>query len=523
MKFYYSLLISLCITTGLMAQLPGSLDSSFNQTGIVTLAPGTQHDVCHGLAVQPDEKIIFTGSARITATSGFTFDMVVGRMNADGTLDVTFGNNGYYNLGSTGGSVFGYDVRLQPDGKIVVCGGYSLTASNTEFLVVRLNPDGTPDTTFGGGDGISIITGNTSEDYAYAVRIRSDEKIVLAGTSKVPGFTYNKAAVLRLLPDGSPDTTFGTMGMTLIQPLSNVSYNFRAMDLDDGESIIAAGYLYQNNNDGFFMAGFTEDGLLKSTFANNGIYTGLSFSTAYDLVVDGGQLYSCGRTITSMGSDMAVARFDTLGVLDNTWGFTGLVLTDINAADVALALAIQYDGKVLLTGSSGPGGLGDRNFTTVRYTTSGLLDTGFGTSGIAIHPASTGFEDANAIALQADGKILTGGFAQFSNNDMVIMRLQNNIGGVGISEPLSSVSVTAFPVPLSGNLLTLHCGDLKNETNYKISITDVTGKMVSMQEVTCINGNLGLSLDEPLSNGIYHARILSNEVNVIAPFIIQRP
>jgi len=522
MKIASLLLFFLIITSGAPAQSPGSLDTSFNQTGVVILGPGSLHDVCHGLVVQPDEKIVFTGSARITASTGFTFDLVVGRLNPNGSLDVTFGNNGYYSLGSPGGSVFGYDVQLQPDGKIVVCGGYSVTSANTEFLVVRLNSDGTPDTTFGGGDGISIITGNTSEDYAYAVRIRADEKLVVAGSSKVPGFIYNRATVLRLMPDGSSDTTFGTMGMTMIQPQPAVSYNFRAMDLTDNESIIATGYIYQNNDEGFFMAGFTEDGQLNNAFATNGVYTGLSFSYAYDLKISGQYVYAGGKTNTSLGSDMAIARFDTLGMLDNTWGSTGLVLTDINAVDAALALAVQNDGKVLMTGSTGPGGLGDRNFTTVRYSPSGFLDTGFGTNGIAIHPASTAFEDANAITLQPDGKILLGGFAAFNNNEMVFMRLHNNISGTGVSETGLTENINAFPVPLSGHELTLSSELFQDGNTYEVVITDLSGKVAARRNIICRDSKIKLVVEARLINGMYHAHIQSERATVAVPFIINR-
>lgn len=522
-KTLLNVLLTLLYFSG-SAQNPGTLDTSFNSTGITTLQPGTLNDVVYGLAVQPDAKIVFCGVGRITASSGFTSDMIIGRLNANGTIDASFANNGYYNVASTGGSVFGYDVKLQIDGKIVVCGGYSNTAANPDFITVRLNPDGTPDTTYGNNNGISIIPVDAGEDYAYDLHIRNDGKIILAGSSKVPGFTYSRGVVMQLLDNGSIDTTFGTQGKTLVQLTSTSSETFRCMDVTPGGSIIAAGYSYQNNNENFFMTGFTENGILNTSFANNGTAFGGLMAYAYDIIVNGNSVFAGGKSSNSSGNDMAIICYDTLGIIKTTWANNGIASANYNAVDVCLGLVIQPDGSLLAGGTSGLAGpFADRNFFATRYTQSGMLDTNFGTNGYVTYSIGSAFDDANAIALQTDGKILLGGFAALGNNDMVIVRLLNDSSGVstGIPSTISNRNkIKIYPSPLSGDLFYLS-GDFYPNEQLTISIYKIRGELI----LNVVKNNATeneVTLPPTLSNGIYYVNVVSHLRTEAAPLIINR-
>jgi uncharacterized delta-60 repeat protein len=488
----------------------GALDVTFDSDGIVRLGPGTLHDVAYAIAIQPDQKTVFAGVARITSTTGFTSDLVIGRLKTDGSPDSTFANNGLYNLASAGGSIFGYDVKIQPDGKIVVCGGYSVTADNTDFIVVRLTADGTPDATFGGGDGISIVQVGLSEDYAYDLELLPSGKILLAGASSVPGFTYKRAVVMRLLPDGTLDNSFGTGGYTTLQLGGNSEDSFRCISVLASGRFIAAGYSTINNTENALMAGFEADGTLNTDFAINGIYSGATISEVFDMAVDGNAVYLAGRISSTGGFDMGLSCFDTTGTVNTSFGSGGTVMANYNPIDAALGVTVQADGKIICVGTTGQGAFGNRDMFITRYLPTGVIDPTFATGGYAIIPVSASFEEANCIALQADGKIILAGFASFTNNDMVFIRLTNDLS-VGLSGSPERNDITVYPVPITGSTLWVNASDGFG-TAIHVELLDMQGRRVAIHGLPQHGGPIDIQLPADLPAGTYTLRILSDGV-----------
>src|SRR5580765_1704166 len=149
---FRAVLLTAVVATSAFAQQPGDLDLTFSGDGKVveTLPPvPTQtgrKDSAHAVAIQPDGKIVVAG----TSYSGFlivSYDFIVARYNPDGSLDTTFGLVGMVLTDVTGDSDYALAVAIQPDGKIVVAGSGS-GASVSSALLVRYNSDGTLDTTF---------------------------------------------------------------------------------------------------------------------------------------------------------------------------------------------------------------------------------------------------------------------------------------------------------------------------------------------------------------------------------------
>jgi len=510
MRKTLTILAGILFLTNLKANAQaGSLDLSFSTDGIAVFGPGSLQDVVYAISLQNDQKIVFTGVARITSTTGFTSDLVVGRLNTDGSLDSSFGTNGIYNLAAANGSVFGYDVKIQPDGKIVVCGGYSVTASNTDFITLRLNTDGTPDTTFGGGDGISIIPVGSSEDYAYELEILAGGEIILAGTSSVPGFTYERGIVMRLLADGSLDNTFGASGYTSLQLSPNSAETFRCMEVLPSGKIVAAGYSYVNNTEYLLMAAFTPDGNIDSTFALNGVFTGSSISQAFDMASDGNLIYLSGRITTSGGYDMGICCFDTSGSPNVSFGQGGTVVANYNPIDAGLGIALQPDGKIICVGTSGLGTFGNRDMLVTRYLPTGVIDPAFAGTGYVIIPVSSNFEEANSVALQADGKIVLGGFASFSNNEMVFIRLNNDLAA-GISTDAAANAFTVFPVPLTGNTLMISASILPAEKSMTCELIDMTGRLLVSRVLTAEEHLMEFNIPSETPAGTYLIRLVSD-------------
>jgi uncharacterized delta-60 repeat protein len=181
----------------------GSLDVDFGTGGIAHLdLPGSEN-VLVGVAETFDQKIVMAGKH----FSGSGDDFLVVRLDPDGTLDASFGSGGYVIL-DAGGAEFALDVVAHPDGRISVVGDYE-SGANDDLLIARFVGDGGLDTSFGGGAGYVITSLNTGQDEAYAATLQRDGKLVVAGHSEQDAF------VARFLADGSLDTGFAGSGFSV--------------------------------------------------------------------------------------------------------------------------------------------------------------------------------------------------------------------------------------------------------------------------------------------------------------------
>src|SRR4029079_12955967 len=143
-------------------------------------------------------------------------DFVVARYNPDGTLDRTFGSRGRVKTDFPGLAAVASSVVIQPDGKIVVAGGaFPLFTFLGDFKIVRYNPDGSLDESFGSG-GIVTTSFPGQGSYAFSVALQPDGKIIAAGTDFVNFSSEDDSdtdfALERYNPDGTPDSTFGNGG-----------------------------------------------------------------------------------------------------------------------------------------------------------------------------------------------------------------------------------------------------------------------------------------------------------------------
>lgn len=165
----------------------------------------------------------------------------------------------------------------------------------------------------------------------------------------------------------------------------------------------------------FNLQGITA-GILDPTFGTGGIATtnisGVDIANAIAIQADG-KIVIAGYSLDLISSllDFAVARYNPDGTLDLTFGTGGIVTTNISGSDIAFAIAIQADGKIVVAGTSSCLGTGLCDFALARYNTDGTLDQSFGTGGIVTNDITrTGNTDiVFAVAIQADGKIVAAG------------------------------------------------------------------------------------------------------------------
>ncbi|MFN2513497.1 MAG: hypothetical protein ABR568_19015 [Pyrinomonadaceae bacterium] len=390
---------------------PGDLDPTFGSGGIViTSGSDPNHlNTVWAMAIQADGKIVVVGDGTL---GSFAWDFAVVRYNPDGSLDSSFGGTGITTQ-LTAGYEGASSVAIQADGKIVVAGNR---------YVVRYNPNGSLDTSFN-GSGIVITPGVG----ALAMAIQADGKIVVAG-SGVSGSTSDFALV-RYNADGSLDTTLNGTGKVITPGGSANSVAIQS----DGK-IIAAGSNYDGSNSAFTLVRYNADGTLDTSFNGTGkVITSVSNSggDARDLAIQtDGKIVVAGYSLAAPGSertaDFAVVRYNPDGSLDTSFGGTGKILIPVSDShDSATSVAIQPNGKIVVAGSSGSN-IGS-DFAVIRLNPNGSLDTSFNGTGKVITSVGDSYDHASSVAIQADGKIVVAGDTGSDvNAEFVVVRYQGD-------------------------------------------------------------------------------------------------
>lgn len=327
----------------------GTLDTGFGTAGIATLPAGSSElSIIKGLALDSNGKIVVAG----VGTSGGFFRMAAARLNSDGSLDTTFGASGiFYSPFTSNGSYGAQDVAIQADGKIVLVG-----ETADKFAVVRLNTDGTRDTTGFGNPNGYVTTVIQGYSHALKVAIQSDGKIVVMGQSFTSTFTNFAATVARYNTDGTLDTTFGSPNGYVIDNRLN---DPQAMALQSGNIVVSGGAIVSSIYQ-FAMLRFDANGVSDSTFGTTGLVTtavggaGVS-GEAYSLALTSTGIILAGH-VSTVPAVIGVARYSANGVLDTTFGSPdGYVLTPIGTSPYPYAAIIDGNGKIVIAGGQGSG------------------------------------------------------------------------------------------------------------------------------------------------------------------------
>jgi uncharacterized delta-60 repeat protein len=383
---------------------PGSVDTSF-AGGKVVMSIGASDDYAYGLAVQPDGKILVAG--RVSDGLG---DFALVRLERDGTPDTTFGTGGKVTTSIGAGSETAHAIAVQPDGKIVLAGTSASPTTGQDFALVRYLSDGKLDESF--GDKGKVTTSFTEDtDIAHAILIEPDGRIIVGGEanngSSSSGIDF---ALARYEANGKLDETFGQHGKVTTSISSNGGHDAAyalAIQVVDGERcIVAAG-----GEGDFALARYTAKGEVDGRFGQQGKVSGvwgtpMGAARALGVAPDG-KLVVAGHSM----HDFAVVKLSAGGELDQDFGDKGKVLTKVSTTndDEAQSLAIEADGKLVVGGWVYEENSTSGNFALVRYDAKGALDTTFGSTGIVITEvaASKKSDIASAVLLQSDERVPT--------------------------------------------------------------------------------------------------------------------
>ncbi len=398
--------------------LYGKVDSSFSADGLAILFFSQDQDICNDLAIQDDGRIIQLGTS--TNSSGLSSIMLL-RFLENGSADNSFDSDGKVisTLSSTGSE--GTCLQLQKDQKILA-GGMIYDGINANFALVRYLPSGKPDSSFG-LNGIVTTDFGSNNDRANAISLQSDGKILLAGSTTSTDQT--SFAISRYQMDGHPDLSFNQTG-TLI------------LNIADAEINIAK--VIKLQNDGKILVG----GFLKPTKFNNSFF--------------------------------ALFRLNADGSLDSGFSTDGKLVLDLNneSNDISDFIFLAND-QILLAGNSFDGV--SNKFTTILISGDGSLQKAYGINGFATFNAGSEQSELHSAAMQADGKILLCGHIQNEQRiSTVIMRLALDLH-VGTKEIVHSLQdCTLSPNPFTNSFSLNYL--LSKDSKLNIKLVDLQGQNV---------------------------------------------
>ena len=342
----------------------GELDNTFGYDG------GTSNEVLihsndnriFSIASQKDGKIIAAGYAN----NGTDDDFALARYNENGLLDVSFGNQGVVitPIGSSNERI--RSVELQDDGKIITA-GFSNNGTDDDFIIVRYDSVGNIDNSFG-TNGIVTMQFFIWDEVAISAVIQSDGKIIVAGYAN--NGAEDDFALVRLNPNGSLDNTFG-IGGYVVTETGIYNERIRSIALQDDGKIIAVGYSNNGLNNDFAILRYKTNGSLDSTFGINGVVKtpiGIENDAANGCTIQSdGKILAAGVTNLSGKNNCAIVRYNTNGDIDSSFGTNGITIFNIGSNNsTATSVKLQNDEEIVVSGHSTDSS-GHSLFLVLRY------------------------------------------------------------------------------------------------------------------------------------------------------------
>ena len=364
---------------------------------------------------------------------------------APGDLDPSFGGgDGIVTTDFNDGWDYSKDMVLDSSGRIVVVGIAQQHGGNQDFGVVRYLPDGSLDTSFGSNGKVTTAFGD-SVDEAYAVALDGVGRVVVSGWTYLSGF-----AVTRYDPDGSLDTTFSDDGKVTTM-YTGYDYGYAVAIDDQGRIIVAGG----GASSDVMLVRYNADGSLDPSFGANGVVVTDygSWDYAFAVVLD-----SAGRILVAgtNGGYFLLGRYSPDGVLDTTFDHDGKVTTDLGSDDAeARAIVLDNSGRIVVAGwmRTSPTAY---DFALARYNPDGSLDASLGGTGIVITDVDAR-DEGRDVVLDSNGRIVVSGYvdpdeagAGHAPHDFAILRYQPN-GCLDSSFSGDGKAITDFsPIEMSG-------------------------------------------------------------------------
>lgn len=489
------LIIFVASTTPCKSQ-PGTLDPSFNLNGFVTDSVMLPQKNMQGRAIvtQADGKILV--SAIISLPTNKTR---IYRYNEDGSPDQGFGINGIRELDFNFATYIEF-LALQPDGKIVGA-GYGITESmQYVWTVIRLNPDGSNDTSFG-TDGVAETIIYGSVELAHCVRVLPGGMLLVSGMAKNTNTNVVESFMVRYQVNGDLDTTFGSEGIVRYITPGGSGFARTTVCLQSDGRIVLGGFRnFAGNFAKYTMLRFSPDGILDTSFGNDGLaidslgteYISYSFTIQPDdKIVVPGLMYYTDINYTQF----CVSRYLADGEIDTGFADQGHYIGDMGFFIMA---EVQPDGKIIVVGRL----LADSTIRTpvvCRLLPSGLPDPDFGSNGFfLLDTALPG--NLFGINLDRQGKIVaTGTCNENSESGYQLLTLRLNAFTTDVNEGITEPLLQLTPNPVIDHL-TIR---MTEPGQCNMTLYSMDGKQILESQLTQETTTMDLAFLKP---GVYFIR-----------------
>jgi uncharacterized delta-60 repeat protein len=452
-------LISLLFLAGTVFAQSGILDPSFNGNGIVRPYPldyfyNIQYTYPNAITQLGSGKILVSGTWNASPGTPFLF-----QFNEDGSTDNTFADHGF-SVGPSISSTYDHSTMkghiIQNNGKIIVGGTMGdTTIYNSEIYLNRFYPNGQLDSSFGvNGELTTNISPNT--ECAIAMLDQNDGKMLVLGGIKNSFGDYEDALIGRFNEDGIPDSTFDSDGYKIISFAAGPG-NARCGYSYYDHKLLVAGRMNWGADDKTVIYKLLPDGQIDNSFNSDGyayVDLGFTFEEVQEMQVtmDGHIFLLIRTTISTLPYIIHpyVAKLTPNGDLDSSFATNGILHLDLIPTKLELISAVlDLNEHLIITGFApyDPNPNTDHDVVLVSLNMNGSFDTTFNNTGIVFQNIQDNTETALVVNIQADNKILVGGYINYwGGEEMMLLRYQN-VPWTGL-DPVEHESIIVYPNPV---------------------------------------------------------------------------
>ena len=410
---------------------PADLDRSYGGgTGKAYVTAG-KDEFGVSMALQPDGRVVVLGGSGASDAVGSS--QAAARFTAQGVPDTSFDRDGTALIVPSEKTSGLSRIIVRPNGRLVAVG--SELNTNRDLRIYQLLPNGSPDTSFGpAGKSGRVVVDLGADEQGRAVTVRPDGRLVVAG-QRATGGASNFLAVQLRNPQADPDPAYGGGSGWSNADMGSPSEAAEAVALGPGGSILLGGYAGSPDRDFALTRLRNPEGTFDPLFAPGQSRAFANFGGNNDVaqamaIQPDGKVVLAGFTNAAGGLDFAIARFTQAGALDSGFGDAGKVRVEMGGLDRAEGIAVQPNGKIVVAGTSAG------NFAILRLQPNGQRDSTFGNDGKAIVDMGDSSDQVGGVALQADGKIVVAGSGERNpelSGDFAALRLlgDSRAGGGG--------------------------------------------------------------------------------------------
>lgn len=496
----------------------GSLDASFGNNGFIITNLRGHYDQLFQLIITDGKPTI---CASCYTKSPYSIQGFVAQFNPDGTLNPNFGNNGHTTIGNNYEAARPFNMAVDSNGNFLVVHLSDVAA----FAMARLLPDGSLDISFGNNGEVTIA--NTQLTHAYCVATDGD-KITMGGNA------LNRFGLVQLKNNGSLNTAFGTNGITITDIPGSGDRMWTLKYLADG-SLLAGG----TAGGKWVLKRYTSNGILDDTFDATAI-CGLFNGRIWDIIqLPNGKILTIGSPIFQTASTFTVAQLNPDGSPDTNFGDNGSFTVLSPLQGYASSMILYPDQSKIVIGGHFNDTEQHKVAALVQLHANGTLDTNFGNNGILMgdtlyYPILPDDYAPLRLAFTGNNKLLV------ASSQSTAMPTNPNIVGASsiyLAQYLTELSigildveaaanaVYTYPNPLHSNQLTI-AYELKQTQTVQIDLYDLQGKKVAqLQNPTSTpSGNYQQNFELPanLSNGIYLLSLQTANGKVSVKITIER-